>query len=103
MRLFRKREKCYAWQHNQCLHSKECTFFCKDYKSYIKGIYDPKDYITITHNKRSRSLARLSIIISFLALIVATTNTSVTIMNTSHPKVIKVSNNLIEYVKKNIN
>ena len=100
MKLFRKKEKCYAWQNNQCLHSKkECPFFCREYNSHIKGIYDTKDYITIVHNKHSRSLATLSIIISFLALIVASTSTTVTLVNTSNQKVVKVSNNLIDYVK----
>ncbi|MEI6556581.1 MAG: hypothetical protein WCL70_13405 [Paludibacter sp.] len=37
--------------------------------------------------------------ISFLALIVASTTTTVTIVNTSNQKVVKVSNNLIDYVK----
>lgn len=100
MKLFRKKEKCYAWQNSQCLHSnKKCTFFCRDYSSHIKGIHETKDYITIVHNKHSRSLATFSIIISFLALIVATTNTTITIVNTPNQKIEKVSNSLIEYVK----
>ena len=101
MRLSRKKGNCYAWKDNQCIHRKKCTFLCRDYNSHIKGIYDPKDYITIIHNKHSRSLATLSIIISFIALIVASTTTTVTIVDTSNQKVVKVSNNLIDYVKNN--
>ncbi|MEI6822964.1 MAG: hypothetical protein WCL51_13605 [Bacteroidota bacterium] len=99
MRYLRKKETCHAWKDKKCNHKKKCTFTCRDYHPYINGINEPKDYQNIIHNKHSRSLATLSIMISFLALIVASTTTTVTIVNTSNQKVVKVSNNLIDYVK----
>ena len=108
MRKWAKKEQCYGWknQEGKCIYGNKCTFFCSNYYRYIGGISNKNDYLNIIHSKHSRKLARLSLIISFFALIIPLTTSTVTIVTKSNDKVVKVTNGLYEsfmdYFHRNI-
>jgi hypothetical protein len=104
MRKWNKKEVCYAWSSNdkKCLHKDKCSFLCSDYHKFIGGITNPNDYLNITHNRHNRKLATLSLIFSFLALVITLTTSTITIVTKSNDKVQIVSNSLFEAIKTSI-